>query len=82
MSLLKLIPSPCKSDSTFLESVLASFNITAVQGEGEKEKAIYSPGVEGLHVWPDGCRCEAPRGGVSAFDISVDSVEKVFMDKE
>ena len=61
---------------------MASFNIVAVQGEGEKEKAIHSPGVEGLQVWLEGCRGEAPRCGVSAFDISVDSVEKVFMDKE
>ncbi len=82
MSRLHLIPSPCKSESTFLASVAASFNIVAVQGEGEEEKAIHSPGVEGLHVLLEGCRGEAPRCGVSAFDVSVDSVKKVFMDKE
>ena len=63
-------------------SVAASFNTVAVQGEGEEEKAIQSPGVEGLHVLLEGCRGEAPHCGVSAFDVSVDSVKKVFMDKE
>ena len=67
---------------TFLVSVAASFNNVAVQGEGEEEKAIQSPGVEGLHVLLEGCRGAAPHCGVSAFDVSVDSVKKVFMDKE
>ncbi len=47
---LTFVAMPCKGGSTFLESVAASFNNVAVQEEGEEEKAIHSPGVEGLHV--------------------------------
>jgi hypothetical protein len=53
-----------------------------VQEEGEEEKAIHSPGVEGLHVLLEECLGEALHCDVSAFDVSVDSVKKVFMDKD
>jgi hypothetical protein len=82
MSHLQLIPSPCKGGSTFLESVAASFNNIAVQEEGEEEKAIHSPGAVGLHEWLEGCLDKTLHCGVSAFDVSVDSVKKVFMDND
>ena len=67
---------------TFHEAVEASFDTVGVQVDGAQEKAIHKPGVEGLHVFLEGCRGDAPRRGVSADVVSVESLTKVFEEKE
>ena len=69
------------SGPTFHEAVEVSFDTVAVQVDGAEEKAIHKPGVEGLHVFLEGCRGDAPRSGVSADVVSVESLKKVFEEK-
>ena len=65
----------------FHEAVRASFDTAAVQADGDEEKALFKPGVEGLHVFLEGCRGDSPFGGVSAEVVSVESLEKVFTEQ-
>ena len=49
------------SGPTFHEAVEALFDTVAVEVDGAEEKAIDKPGVEGLHLFLEGCRGDAPR---------------------
>ena len=66
------------SSLSFHEAVEAAFDAVAVGVDDFGEKAINKPGVEGLHVFLEGCRESAPRCGVSEDAVSVNSVSKVF----
>ena len=68
----------CRS---FHDAVDAAFDTVAVQVDSAEEKAMHKPGVEGLHVFLEGCRGDAPRNGVSADAVSVASLKKVFEEK-
>ena len=69
------------SGRSFHEAVEGSFDTVAVQMDGTEKKAINKPGVEGLHVFLEGCRGDAPSCSVSADDVSVESLKKVFEEK-
>ena len=69
------------SGRSFHEAVEGSFDTVAVQMDGTEKKAINKPGVEGLHVFLEGCRGDAPRCGVSADVVSVEWLKTVFEEK-
>ena len=69
------------SGPTFHEAVEASFDNVAVHMDGADEKALFKPGVEGLHMFLEGCRGDASRSGVCADVVSVEFLKKVFEQK-
>ena len=66
---------------SFQEAVEVSFNAIAMEVDGVDEKCISKPGLEGLHMLLDARRVEAPRSGVLADVVSVESLTKAFEDK-
>ncbi len=66
------------STQTFHEAVEASFDNIAVQADGAAEKAILKPGVDGVHVFLEGCRAVGVSHGVSAEAVAVESLQKIF----
>ncbi|CAK0822213.1 unnamed protein product [Prorocentrum cordatum] len=65
----------------FSEAAEASFGNIAVQADGAAEKAMQKPGVEGLHVFLEGCRADAASSGASAEAVTVESLKKVFAER-
>ena len=47
----------------FRDAIDTAFHTVAAQVDGAEEKAIHKPGVEGLHVFLEGCLGDAPRNG-------------------
>ena len=67
----------CRS---FHDAIDAAFHSVAVEVDGAEGKAIHQPGVQGLHVFLEGCRGDAPGNDVSedaaanAFSIQIRTV--------
>ena len=68
--------------STFHEVAEASFDRVAVEIDGENEKMLLKPGVEGLHMFLEACRQDASPEDVDEEIVSVESLKKIFDEKE
>ena len=67
--------------STFHEVAEIGFDRVAIQIDGEEEKMLHEPGVEGLHMFLEGCRKDASPDDVDAEIVSVESLKRVFEEK-
>ena len=67
---------------TFHEVAEASFDRVAVEIDGENEKMLLKPGVEGLHLFLEACRQDASPEDVDEEIVSVESLKKIFDEKE
>ena len=67
---------------TFHEVIESCFDRAATQIDGEEEKMLLKPGVEGLHVFLEGCRQDASLDNVDGEMVSVQALQKVFEEKE
>ena len=68
--------------SSFREAVDAAFESAAVQIDDVGEKVLFKPGIEGLHIFFEGCRSKAQRSEVREDIVSVESLTKVFDEKK
>ena len=68
--------------SSFHEAVDAAFQDAAVQVDDGVEKVLFKPGIEGLHIFFEGCRSKAQRSEVREDIVSVESLTKVFDEKK
>ena len=70
-----------EATANFYEVVQKCFDRIAVQVDGEEHKKLHKPGVEGLHVFLEGCIDDASSADVDAELVSVDALKKVFEEK-
>ena len=68
------------SHTKFHEAVDLAFEKHAVDKENDEDKVLQEPGVEGLHVFLDGCCSDILGADIDAELISVASLKQVFHD--
>ena len=68
------------SHTEFHKAVDLAFEKHAIEKEDDEDKVLQEPGVEGLHVFLDGCCSDLLGEGVDAELISVASIKQVFDD--
>ena len=66
---------------TFHEVAETCFDRAAIQIDGEEEKMLHKPGVEGLHMFLEGCRQDASPDNIDAEIVSVKSLQRVFEER-
>ena len=70
------------SGTTFHQAVQDAFDLVAVQVSDSAEEVMHKPGLEGLHVFLEGCRTETASSVISAEAVSVAALQRAFEDNE